>query len=122
MFLTGCAASNDRIVLHGKITYKGNAVPSGQITFVPQDKTRGTMEAAIITDGMYALAADKGLYPGTYRVAVSSPQTTGTPAGDAAPGAPRPARDLLPERHNKNSTRTIEVTPSGTREFNFDLD
>jgi hypothetical protein len=120
--LTGCAASNDRIAIHGTVTYKGGPVQAGTVTFSPKEQTKGTMEAATITDGKYALPSGKGLFPGTYLVSVSSPDTKGAPAGDAPPGASRHARELIPERHNKKSTRTIEVSAGGTREFNFDLD
>jgi hypothetical protein len=120
--LTGCAASNDRVAIHGTVTYKGTPLKAGTVTFSPKEQTKGTMEAAAITEGKYALPADKGLFPGTYAVSISSPDTKGAPAGDAVPGAPRHARELLPERHNTKSTRTIELSAGGTREFNFDLD
>jgi hypothetical protein len=121
--LAGCGETRQRIPIEGTVTYQGKPLAHGTISFVPKDAGTGTLEGALVTDGKYAFAPKTGLFPGAYHVSVSAPDFTGpAPAPGAAPGRPRRARELLPERYNKKSTLTIEVSPTGKREFDFTLE
>jgi hypothetical protein len=123
LVVLGCEGSNGRIPIRGTVTYKGTPLAHGTITFSPKDSAKGMIEGAPITDGKYALPADKGLLPGSYHVAVSATDAQdGKPAEDVAPGAPRRSKELLPERYNTKSTLSIEVTATGKRDFDFPLD
>jgi hypothetical protein len=123
LVLVASGCSSGRVGIHGTVSYKGSPVVMGKIQFLPKDKESGTPEMAVITDGNYAFAADKGLLPGSYRVEITAPDIKGPrPAATAAPGAPRRDKELLPEQYNTQSTLSIEVTATGNREFNFPLD
>lgn len=120
---TGCGVSSERIPIAGTVKYKGQPVATGTITFAPRDNTKGTIEGAPIAEGKYAFPSGKGLLPGAYSVAISaSDAPAAEPAPDTAPGAPRRFKEIIPERYNKKSKLSIEVSSTGKREFNFDLD
>jgi hypothetical protein len=64
----GCGTQAKMVQLKGKVTFKGQPVPAGWISFMP-DSTKGnqgSVKLAQIKDGIYdtALAADPGVVPG----------------------------------------------------------
>jgi hypothetical protein len=120
--MVGCQQGPARIGVKGTVTYKGAKVADGWITFVPKEPDKGTQEAARITDGEYALGAANGLVPGGYRVAITASEPGAKPAPDMAPGAPRRVQPLIPEKYNRDSNLSIDVTVEGQREFDFNLD
>ena len=87
--IVGCDRGPARIVIRGKVTYKGAKVANGWITFAPRNADKGTQEAAHIVDGSYALPSDHGLVPGTYGVAITATEDSGKPAQKEAPGGPK---------------------------------
>jgi hypothetical protein len=123
LVVCGCKGEHARSPVQGTITYKGAPLDHGEIRFSPKDATGGTMEGSLINkNGKYTIPAEKGLFPGEYQVSISAPDLKGSgPAGEA-PGRSRYSKDLLPEKYNVKSELHIEISPSGKREFNFDLD
>jgi hypothetical protein len=119
----GCGGAAQRLPIHGTVTYKGQPLAAGTITFTPKadGPLERTMEGALITDGKYAIPADKGLFPGSYHVSISAVEPSGKPPG-GAPGGPRRSKELLPERYNTQSTLSIDVDAKGKREFDFPLE
>ncbi len=76
LFLTvqGCGEKGPaRYELSGTITYRGNPVPAGTITFEPKDivVNSTTIGEAEIKDGQYRTLPDKGVVGGAHRVFVS---------------------------------------------------
>ncbi len=119
----GCGASSERIPISGTVKYKGQPLTTGMITFSPKDSSKGTIEGAAIADGRYGFPSDKGLLPGAYKVAITASDASAAQvATDTPPGAPRRFKEILPERYNKKSTLNVEVSPTGKRTFDFDLD
>jgi len=110
MFLFAGCGGPPRIPIQGTVTYKNAPLDEGIINFIPEDTARGTMGVASVTAGKYALPADKGLVPGTYRVSIVEGRL---PDPKASPGGPRRSKELSTEKE------TIEVTATGSREFNF---
>ena len=75
-FLFGLGCSDDglgkRYQVTGKVTYKGEPVPAGSISFVPEEDG-GHGAAGMIKDGVYTLSTlgeEDGALPGKYRVTV----------------------------------------------------
>jgi hypothetical protein len=64
----GCGTQEKVAQLKGKVTFKGQPVPSGWISFMPDSSQgyQGSVKVAQIKDGMYdtSLAADPGVIPG----------------------------------------------------------
>ena len=68
IFTAGCRSGKKVGQVSGKVTFKGQPVPAGYISFMP-DSTKGnqgSMKVAQIKDGRYdtSLASDPGVVPG----------------------------------------------------------
>jgi hypothetical protein len=123
-FAGGCACDDlNRQAASGTVTYKGQPVASGSVTFAPLPETGRTHVTAAIQDGTFAVAKGKGLAPGKYqvrftandRVALGPTEPGAGPTGD-------PPKQILPARHNDQSTHEVEIKAGGPNEFAFDLD
>lgn len=69
----GCGGSDpNRNSVSGTVSFKGQPVPSGTIYFEPDTAAGGSgpQGIAIIQDGKYATATDKGVGTGTYKVRI----------------------------------------------------
>jgi hypothetical protein len=106
----------------GTVTYKGEPLDAGSVTFLYTDQP-GPAGGAVITNGRFDVPADRGLLPGNYRVQISSPRGKGerTPEQVAA-GASVPAKERIPPSYNTDSKLTIEVTATGPNEFHWKID
>lgn len=119
--VTGCGSSGpQRQAVSGAVTFKGEPLADGSVTFEPVDSKLGSMSGAVVKGGKYAVPAESGLFPGRYTVRLSSP-IAGTKAGDT-PGAVRLAKERLPERYNTKTTLSIDVTADGPNTHDFKLD
>jgi hypothetical protein len=119
----GCGSGSRRLPLHGSVTYQGQPLEHGSITFLTTSGPPGPVCGALIRAGRYDVPAAQGLEPGTYRVAISSavPGGTLTPEEVAAGASPR-AKEVLPPAYNAESTLTVEVQARGPNQFDFKLD
>ena len=76
LLLAGCGGSSGGqklVPVKGKVTYKGQPVAKGRVTFMPL--TPGNSSSGPIVDGVYKLSTyktDDGAPPGKYKVAVTS--------------------------------------------------
>jgi hypothetical protein len=65
---TGCRSEKKLAQLTGTVTFKGQPVPAGYISFMPDGSkgNQGTVKVAQIKDGKYdtSLASDPGVVPG----------------------------------------------------------
>jgi hypothetical protein len=118
--LGGCGAENKRCAVSGTITFRGEALETGHITFLTAAGPEG---GALIRDGKFKLPAEQGLAPGKYKVSISSPKGMGerTPEQIAA-GASVPAKEQIPAKYNRDTTLSVEVTLGGPNEFDLKLD
>jgi hypothetical protein len=116
----GCGGpTSTRRTVQGSVTLKGQPLDQGTITFFPASGG-GSVGGALITNGKYLLPAEQGLEPGSYRIAISSPEpSTTTPEEYAAGKMPLSAPDRIPNDFNAASKHTIEVTASGANTFDF---
>ena len=107
--ILGCGDGSGRMSVKGKVTLDDQPVEAGSIVFLPSGE--GTKAAAAIEKGEYAIAADEGLKPGTYRVEVSWFKPTGRKMESADPGIMiDETREAVPAKYNANSTLTAEIT------------
>lgn len=116
----GCSGSDGKEAVTGTVTLKGKNLDSGTVTFVPA--AGGAPAAAQVTDGAFAIPKDKGLLPGKYKVAISSPDGK-TPDNDpdAAPGPSGnfASKERIPAKFNTETTLEVEVKTGGPNEFKF---
>ncbi len=120
LLLTGCSGDGRRAV-SGEVSLDGEAVSGGSIVFLPAGGDEGSKGAAEIVDGKYAIPAEQGLPPGSYRVEIRWAKPTGkqVPSGD--PGMMMDERaEAMPAKYNTASTLTVEIA-AGENKHDFKL-
>ncbi|MCE9561390.1 MAG: carboxypeptidase-like regulatory domain-containing protein [Planctomycetes bacterium] len=132
LLLSGCAESDGRQPLTGRVTFQGQPLDLASIDFTRADPSDPTVHSgAIIQNGQFNIPRGSGVPPGRYRVVISAGAPPTAPAVQAAPGAearkpapgPNPfqARERIPTRYNEASELFIEVTRGGPNHFEFAL-
>ena len=96
----------------GTVTYQGELVPDGSISFVPGDP-KLSPQGASIRDGKYTAQVRKGTM--TVKITGSKPD----PKQKMLDGSPF-WTDFVPEKYGAQSTLTVEI--KGNQTENFDLE
>ena len=123
VLLAGCGTGGETASVSGNVTYEGQAVASGEITFSPADG-KGPIASGPITAGKYNVGE---LTPGPKVVLITSvaetPRITSTEelqkAAEKGVRAAAPAAQLVPPDAEGNG-QTIEVKP-GSQQLDFTL-
>src|SRR5262245_46646446 len=123
--VSGCGGTSGpaRHEITGRVTFKGDPVEEGIISFEPMDG-QGSKDGATIVNGDYRIPKDKGLFTGKYRVSIIIGDGS-VGAGNASPDAPprrrvaNPGKERAPPEFNKESTQVKEVTAAGPNKFDF---
>jgi len=121
--LVGCGSSKysgeKRYPLEGEVTFEGQPVDLGSITFIPAGK--GRPSGGVITDGKYAVPEENGANAGSYRVEISWLKRTGKQLRDAETKEMYDERrEAIPDKFRSNSELTVEV-PSPGNHYDFKL-
>lgn len=122
----GCGSDDGlgRRAISGVVTFDGQPLADGSISFEPVEKST-TSSGAMIVAGKYSVTKEQGLPPGKYRVVVNAikPGTGMTLPEGKFPGEEvgTPQQELIPADWNLNSKNFIEVTESGSTEFSHDI-
>ncbi len=132
---SGCGQSSgpERIDISGKVTYQGQPIADGEISFDPEPGSPGPPTSGTIKNGEYKLGSGWGIVPGTYRVKIRAYRA---PKDDSniiqpgieldrppeTPGIPR-REQFLPEKFHDKSQIEKLVVASGKKsvEQNYDL-
>jgi len=106
----------------GKVTYNGQPVTKGTITFQPDEGRAAT--GAIQPDGTYTLStfAEKdGATPGHHKVMIVANDGDPTMIPGSSPGY-KPPKDLIPKKYFSLNTSGLEATVSKDKPtVDFDL-
>jgi hypothetical protein len=120
LLAAGCGSGN--VALNGDVSYDGQPIDDGTITFV--STSSGSSDAGKaschIENGKYKFEKDRGPAPGKYKVEITWLKKTGKklPTGD---GEPRDEKvQSLPAKFNTQTTLTADVT-SGSPKLDFAL-
>ena len=111
----GCGKpSLQTVLVKGKVTYQGNPLRGGTITFHPVDRQKGRPATATIgADGTYdvsTLETARGLVPGEYKICVTSQQES-LAMMSPAEAARAAAKSLaIPQRYTNPETSGLSVT------------
>jgi hypothetical protein len=121
--LAGCGgpkySGDKRYPLAGEVTFEGQPVDLGSISFIPTGK--GHASGGVITAGKYDVPEEKGPTAGTYRVEIHWLKLTGRKLRDADTGEMYDERrEALPAKHHTNSELTVEV-PLPAKRHDFKL-
>ena len=113
---SGCLQSDGKFEIKGTVTYDGQAVDDGMVTFMPFPGAPGTSESASIKDGGFSVRLPEGqrtveVYG--YRLGPAVVMPTG--------GASQPSREqYIPEAYNAKSELTLTVV-KGMAPVTYDL-
>jgi len=112
--VVGCGSSGglEKVVVSGKVTYKGQPVENGDIFFYPMEGTRGPMSGASIKDGHYIAKAKGGVPVGEHLVRISAYRlNTGKANDDMMASAKSGGQRIqyLPEKYNEKSELRLKV-------------
>lgn len=119
--LAGCSGSkysgDKQYPLAGEVTFDGQSVDLGSISFFPEGK--GRPSGGVITDGKYEVPEEKGANAGTYRVEIHWLKRTGKQLRDAQTGEMYDERrEAIPDKLHTTSELTIEVPlPANRHDF-----
>jgi len=121
----GCSSATERpetVPVQGKVTYKGEPVPKGTVTFLSDGGQVATGE--IQPDGSYKLSTFEegdGAIPGPAKVGILANTLHPHMMPGSSPGY-KPPKDLVPKKYSKPESSGLEatVTKDGPP-INFDL-
>ena len=121
----GCGVKPEHpetVPVQGKVTYMGQAVTKGTVTFQSDGGQAATGE--IQSDGTYRLStfAEKdGALPGHHNVMIIANDADPTLMPGSSPGY-KPPKDLVPKKYNQLETSGLEAVVSKDKpSYDFDL-
>ncbi len=134
--LSGCGEGGSAASLSGTVKFDGEPIPDGSIRLLPSEGTPGDGASAKITDGSFSLSGDT-LKAGAHQVVIMAFRGTGQmieeegaepedvgedeASGEAAEaGQVEEQEQYIPEKYNRTSQETIDLTP-GENTKDFDL-
>jgi len=131
LMLSGCGGHEGLAPVSGKVTYKGQPVTQGEISFVPEDSGNRGAHGMLDAQGNYQLSTydpGDGAYVGKHRVAIVSvgpdkpvpAKRKGKMMDEEMQGSGNP---LIPKRYFSPATSklTAEVAAGKNNEIPFDL-
>ena len=108
-----------RFPLSGKVTYDGEAVDAGTISFLPLAGSKQRVSGGEIADGAYSVPEADGANSGKYRVEIHWAKKTGKQHYDGELQMEvDDRREALPPRFHTESELTADVSPKQTK-FDF---
>jgi len=119
--LAGCGSSGPNV--EGTVTYDGEPIEMGTITFLPAGASKSAPGGAQIVAGKYKIPGETAPKPGAYRVEIIGKKKTGQKI--PFPGDEGQFMDetilFVPEKYNLSSTLTAEIK-SGKNVIDFALE
>lgn len=124
-FATGCGGGaayegEKRLALSGKVTFDGQPVDGGSISFIPTNPKKKVSGGDIIK-GEYKVPEAKGAHTGPHRVEIHWYRPTGKKIVDTDMGGTKDeVVEAIPPKYHMQSTLNAEVT-EGKTTFDFEL-
>jgi hypothetical protein len=122
--LMGCGpeySGDQRFPLSGKVSYDGQPIDMGTISFIPASGGKQRVSGGMIENGAYSILEDEGANQGSYRVEIRWAKKTGKQFLEPDTQTMVDKRDEgLPPRFHKDSNLTADVS-AGQTTFDFDL-
>jgi hypothetical protein len=117
--VAGCSSGDPtRLAVEGQVTFEGQPLPSGKISFVPMPGTSSPTGGATITDGKFKIEQAKGLRAGSFRVEIRAVRSTNkTVRDDVSGGTIEQKESYIPKRYNENSELIAEIKPGEPLSF-----
>lgn len=118
LWAAGGCGNSGRAAVKGQITVDGAPLPDGSIDFIPVEKGAAATAGAKITQGAYAIPAERGLLPGEYQVQIRALRSTGKKVWDGMGEDRAPAsqknmveqlESYLPARYNDQTELRVRI-------------
>lgn len=118
----GCSSGGPQGAIDGKVSFDGESIQEGVISFLPTNGTTGPASGGIIADGKYSISAEQGPVIGNHQVKILANRKTGKKIAPPPPatGTVDEVEQYIPEKYNTQSTLTIEIK-AGKNTKDFDL-
>ena len=124
LLLVGCSnsTSSGRQALEGTVTLDGVPLTEGSIALRPLPGTSGPTAGGQISEGKFAISADKSVFVGTFRVEITAGRKTGKKVMDSLVGLEiDEVVELIPVCYNRESELTVTVTEGSNNQHEFAL-
>jgi len=115
----GCS-SDSRVGVEGKVTYAGEPIAVGSITFLPTNE-KGIKSGGVIANGAYKVEPRFGPNPGPHRVEIRWAKPTGKKYKNEFGEELDVRREGLPDKYHTNSNLTADIKP-GVNVIDFNLE
>jgi len=120
--VAGC--STEKVAVEGNVTFKGEPVTEGAISFEAPDGSTPTFGGRI-DNGTYRIPDLPAQAAGTRLVRITASRKTGRKLPAGPPFPPSVMIDEIepvPARYNQKSTTTVELRRGVPNQFNFTLE
>ena len=126
----GCGGST-RGAVQGKVTWDGDPLEEGAISFIPLDPKLGPTAGAPIRNGEYVIDAARGPVAGEYRVQINAFRKTGRKIWDGMGDEKASASQknfveeggeaFIPPRYNKDSDLRATIQAGKVNHYDWPL-
>ncbi|MCC7336141.1 MAG: hypothetical protein IT422_13660 [Pirellulaceae bacterium] len=124
--LVGCNSQNyegeKRYPLSGKVTYNGEPVDRGNISFLPMNPDSQRVAGGKIEDGAYSFEEEYGANAGQYKVEIRWQKKTGDTFTDAFGNVDDVRVEAIPAEFNTATTLTADIGAGKTYDFDLESD
>jgi hypothetical protein len=111
---TGCGKSTNAVTVQGHARYKGEAIPTGTVTFFPANGRQ--VVAPLSGEGEYTAELPPGEYVVAIMIGASLPE--GYKEGDRLP----PPKIVLPGQYTARAKSTLKATVTADQDQPIDFD
>jgi hypothetical protein len=119
VILMGCS-SNSRYGVEGRVTYAGEPIELGSITFLPEAE-QNIKGGGVIVRGYYKVEPHYGLNPGPHRVEIRWAKPTGKKYKNEFGEVLDVRKEGLPDKYHTKSTMSATIK-AGANTLDFDLE
>jgi len=109
----------------GTVTFDGQPVEEGRITFTPVG-TEGQLAGAEIKDGEYSIPLAQGPVAGQHKVSIVASRKTGEQREAPMPAPPgtkiEVKEEYIPPKYNRQTTLTADIEPGENTDVDFKLE
>jgi hypothetical protein len=118
----GCSNNSDRQSISGTVTFEGQPLKKGVISFVPLAGTSSPTAGANIVDGQFAIPAEGGAFVGSFLVTIKAFRPTGKKIRDPMwDTMVDEYKQYLPSRYNSASEEEVNIQRGEANRFEFAL-
>jgi hypothetical protein len=119
--MSGCGGPDNRAEVSGNVSFNGQPLATGSISFVPTDGNTGPSSGGMIVDGKYSVPRAKGVAVGKNRVSIISPVKTGRKIKFGGDRMEDEWVQSIPAKYNDDSELVRDFGP-GSNRLDFELD